>query len=177
MNQPPLDDEGLDLLLGEFHRDQLQQWTTTLSAKPHPGLGQWSQRLMTGIDLRDTDGLNTHRFLQVTISDLLNEVTAHLGTEGEMILERATLHLFRLLTGLEAKDLTPEQASALTGSLARDEEHLRAMVDFDFAASTCSRTRQSLDQLRTSIGHLSEVVRRRFDRLRTESSGTRTKET
>ncbi|MGW5880244.1 hypothetical protein ACWFMI_27230 [Nocardiopsis terrae] len=174
----PLDDKGLDQLLGEFHRDLLHQWTTTLSAsKSRPVLEKWSDRLMTGIDLQDTDGLNTHRFLQVTISNLLTEVTAHLGSEGEMILDRASFHLSLLLTGLEQKTLTSDKAIALTAALASDEHHLRSMAEFDFAASTCARTCRSLDELRTSIRHLTEIVRKRFDKLHASNGHLQTKDT
>lgn len=173
-----LDDKGLDRLLGEFHQDLLHQWTTTLSSdKPRPALEKWSDRLMSGIDLQDTDGLNTHRFLQVTISNLLTEVTAHLGTEGEMILDRASFHLSLLLTGLEQKNLPSDRAVALTAALARAEHHLRSMAEFDFAASTCARTRRSLDELRTSIRHLTEIVRKRFDRLHASNGHLQAKDT
>ncbi|MEU5858953.1 hypothetical protein [Nocardiopsis dassonvillei] len=160
----PLNDAELDSLLAEFHRDVLHQWSTAFAQRGHTHPERWSDRLMSGLDLKDTDGLNSTRFLQVTIADLLTQVTAHLGTEGEFVAHDATGRLCRLLTGLQQGNLTPDQADILTAALAEDEQHLRAMVNLDFDGSTCRRTREALDELRASITYLARHVRARFRR-------------
>ncbi|OOC52492.1 MULTISPECIES: hypothetical protein [Nocardiopsis] len=167
----PLNDTELDSLLAELHRDVLHQWSTDFAQRGHSRPERWSDRLMSDLDMTDTDGLNTTRFLQVTIADLLARVTAHLGAEGEFVAHEATGHLCRLLTGLQQSNLTLEQADVLTADLAEAEQHLRAMVNLDFAGSTCRRTHEALDELRASITYLDRHVRARLRRAGHDLAG------
>lgn len=152
----PLTDAELDEILQEHHCGMLQEMMASF-ARSQPD-GQRQDSPLDHMDPADTDGLNSHVLLQVAVGDLMSEISAHLGREGELVVVTADNRLRSLLEGLRNKTLSQAKALELTTALSEAEQHLRSMVELDYASSTCRRTRQALDQLRSAIARLGKQV-------------------
>ncbi|MFC3998884.1 hypothetical protein ACFOVU_23385 [Nocardiopsis sediminis] len=159
MTPRPLTDEELDELLGDTDKLMRQAWAVAFSTprRRPPRPGDAALGAAHGIDPGDTGGYSGMVLLQA-IDDLLVEVTAHLGREGELITARALDYLEVARESLRKPDLDRDRVLALVEAFSVDERRLRAMIELDYAASTCSHTRASLDKLRTAIGHLSRQL-------------------
>ncbi|MEU5858920.1 hypothetical protein [Nocardiopsis dassonvillei] len=164
----------LHSVLTEHHGEMLQDWTARFAQdnQAKAALQESASLIMNDIDLQDTGGLNSHRFLQITISDLFLEVSAHLGSEGRLVLDQVHEQLGVLLQRLKDKTLTSEHASQLTTALSGAERHLRSMIELDYCWSTGQCTQGSLDTLRKAIGMLTRQVESRLSSTSSDIAGS-----
>lgn len=163
----------LNSVLTEHHGGMLQDWTARFAQdnRTDPSPQEPASLIMNDVDLQDTGGLNSHRFLQITVSDLFLEVAAHLGDEGRMVLDQVHEQLGVLLQRLKDKTLTPEHADQLTTALSGAERHLRSMIELDYCWSTGQCTQGSLDTLREAIGMLTRQVESRLSSTPSDIAG------
>ncbi|RCV54643.1 hypothetical protein [Marinitenerispora sediminis] len=161
-------DEELDRLLTRTDRALLHAWHAEFARMPRPappGAGPAEPVLpaeTVEIDLVATGQFHSYLVSLLAITDLLVEVTAHLGREGRMVTSQVRGHLDRLRAGLDTRTLRRDDALDLIADIRSAERRLRAMMLWEFAPSTCRCTYTALDNLSDAIANLRRQVHALF---------------